>query len=134
MSRGAAYLDTSAFLKLIVREPESAALRRQLQRWPERVSAALLHTETVRALRRSGNGDLAGRARQLLAAVHLVHLDEPLLQRAGELDPVGMRSLDAIHLAAALSIGSGLGVVFAYDERLLEAAREHGLPAVSPSD
>lgn len=56
-----AYLDTSAFLKLIVAEDESEALRSRLRRWPDRASATLLRTETVRALRRSGNEHLVGK-------------------------------------------------------------------------
>ncbi len=132
MSGSAAYLDTSAFLKLIVAEPESQALRTRLRRWPERASATLLRTETVRALRRSGNEHLIGKARRLFASIVLVRLDEPLLDRAGELEPRQLRSLDAVHLAAALSIGPDLGVLLTYDERLREAALGQGLDVESP--
>ena len=133
MSARAAYLDTSAFVKLIVVESESAPLREALIRWPDRASSTLLRTETVRALRRSGNDQLIGRARRLFASVHLIRLDEPLLDRAGDLPPSGLGSLDAVHLAAALSLGPDLGVVFTYDERLGEAALAQGLRVASPS-
>jgi predicted nucleic acid-binding protein len=133
MNGRAAYLDTSAFLKLIVNEAESAAMRAHLQRWPERASATLLRTETVRALRRSGNEHLVGSARRLLGAIRLVRLDEPLLDRAGDLGPPELRSLDAVHLAAALSIGPDLGVLFTYDDRLRKAALGQGLDVESPS-
>jgi len=133
MSANAAYLDTSAFVKLIVAEPESAALRRRLRRWPDRVSATLLRTETIRALRRSGHAELAGRARRLFGAIHLVRIDEPLLDRAADLGPPELRSLDAIHLAAALSIGPDLSVVITYDRRLREAALAQGFEVESPS-
>jgi predicted nucleic acid-binding protein len=73
------------------------------------VSAVLLRTETVRALRRSGNDHHVGNARRLFAAIHLIRIDEPLLDLAGDLRPTGLRSLDAIHLAAALSIVPDLG-------------------------
>jgi len=132
MSARAAYLDTSAFLKLIVAEPESEALRERLKRWPERASATLLRTETVRALRRSGHESLVGSARRLMTTILLIRLDEPLLDRAGDLGPPALRSLDAIHLSAALSIGTDLGVLFTYDERLRTAAHEHGLQTESP--
>lgn len=128
-----AYLDTSAFLKLIVAEPESKALLTCLGRWPDRASATLLRTETVRALRRSGNEHLVRNARRLFGAIHLVRIDEPLLDRAGELGPAELRSLDAVHLAAALSIGPDLGVVVTYDRRLREAAFSQGLDVESPS-
>ncbi len=133
MNGKAAYLDTSAFVKLIVDEPESAALRTRLRRWPDQASATLLRTETVRALRRSGNDHLVGKARRLFGTIHLIRLDEPLLDYAGDLGPTELRSLDALHLAAALSIGPDLGVLVTYDERLREAALSQGLDVESPS-
>jgi len=133
MTGKAAYLDTSAFVKLLVTEPESAALRTRLQRWPDRVSAALLRTETVRALRRQGNDALIGKARRLFGGLVLIRIDEPLLDRAGDLGPAELRSLDAVHLAAALSIGPDLGVLITYDIRLRDAAAAQGLDVESPS-
>ncbi|HUY67250.1 MAG TPA: type II toxin-antitoxin system VapC family toxin [Acidimicrobiales bacterium] len=133
MSARGAYLDTSAFVKLIVVEPESASLRQALIGWPDRASSTLLRTETVRALRCSGNDQLIGRARRLFAGVHLIRLDEPLLDRSGDLPPAGLPALDAVHLAAALSMGPDLGAVFTYDERLSEAALAQGLRVASPS-
>lgn len=133
MSARAAYLDTSAFVKLLVTEPESEALRARLRRWPDRVSSTLLRTETARALRRSGNAHLIGQARRMFTAVHLIRLDEPLLDRAGDLEPADLRSLDAVHLAAALSIGSDLAVVITYDTRLQQAAFAQGLEVESPA-
>ena len=132
MNGRSAYLDTSAFLKLVVVEAESAALRRFLLGWPERTSVALLRTEAVRALRRAGHDTGVGAARRLFRAMRLIRLDEPLLDRAAELDPRQLRSLDAVHLAAALAIGSDLGVLVTYDERLGEAARDRGFPVQSP--
>lgn len=132
MSGSAAYLDTSAFVKLIVAEPESEALLSRLRSWPDRLSATLLRTETARALRRSGNGHLIGHARRLFSAVTFIRIDEPLLDRAGDLEPTSMRTLDAIHLAAALSAGPDLGVLLTYDERLKDAALAQGLEVESP--
>jgi predicted nucleic acid-binding protein len=133
MTGRAAYLDTSAFVKLLVTEPESAALRTRLQRWPDRVSAALLRTQTVRALRRQGNDALIGKARRLFGGLVLIRIDEPLLDRAGDLGPAELRSLDAVHLAAALSIGPDLGVLLTYDIRLRDAAAAQGVDVESPS-
>lgn len=133
MNGRVAYLDSSAFVKLLVIEPESAALRMALARWPERASAGLLRTEVVRSLRRSGNGALIGSARRLFRSLRLVRVDELLLDRAGELDPVQLRSLDAIHLAAAMTIGSDLSVVFTYDDRLRDAAQASGLVVMAPA-
>jgi len=132
MSASVAYLDTSAFVKLIVAEPESAALGARLRRWPDRASATLLRTEAVRALRHSGKSQFIGDARRMFAAITLIRLDEPLLDRAGDLGPGDLRSPDAIHLAAALSIGPELGVILTYDTRLRKAATAQGCPVESP--
>ena len=133
MNGKAAYLDTSAFLKLIVTERESPGLRRFLARWPERTSAVLLRTEAVRALRRAGYDSQVRAARRLLGTMRLIRRDEPLLDRASELEPLEMRSLDAVHLGAALAIGSDLGVLVTYDRRLGDAARHRGITGSSPS-
>jgi uncharacterized protein len=128
-----AYLDSSAFVKLIIAEPESAALRRAIARWPQRASSTLLRAETVRALRRSGNSGHVPAARRLLHGVRMVRIDEPLLNRAADLEPSELRTLDAIHLASALEIGQDLGVMIAYGMRLRAAAQAYGLAVESPS-
>ncbi|MDA8263893.1 MAG: PIN domain-containing protein [Actinomycetota bacterium] len=133
MAARLAYVDSSAFVKLIVAEPESEALKQALRRWPERVSATLLRTETVRALRRSGNAQYVAQARRLLRSVHMIRIDEPLLDRAGELDPPDLRSLDALHLAAALGLSTEVGIMFVYDSRLRHAAEACGLEVASPA-
>ncbi len=135
MAGTVAYVDSSAFVKLVVAEPESQALRRALTRWPARASATLLRVEVVRALRRSGNEQHVASARKLLRSVHLIRIDEPLLDRAGDLHPPDpdLRSLDAIHLAAALALSTDIGVMFAYDNRLKLAAEAFGLEVDSPA-
>lgn len=69
--------------------------------------------------------------RILLDDLFLVALDDALLDAAGEL-AVDVRSLDAIHLAAARSLGRDLGAVVTYDERMIRGARELGLEVCSP--
>ena len=133
MSGSVVYLDSSAFLKLLVAEPESKALRTALVHWPRRASATLIRTEVVRALRRAGAETRLAAARRMLRRLQLIQLDEALLDRAGELDPRDLRSLDAVHVAAALALGSDLGGFMTYDERLAAAARDQGLTVLSPS-
>ena len=70
--------------------------------------------------------------RRLLNGIGMVGLDDRILDAAGELQPPALRSLDAIHLAAALSISSDLGVFVTYDERLGEAAAEVGISVSAP--
>src|SRR5579864_4220200 len=133
MSAEVAYLDTSAAVKLLMTEPESPALRRWLGRRPDRASAALLRVELVRVVRRAGYSRLIPEARKLLGGVHLIRLDDSLLDRAADLDPAELRSLDSIHLAAAASLGDDLAAVVSYDDRLLAAAALLGLPTATPS-
>src|SRR5437016_7312656 len=133
MSAKVAYLDTSAAVKLLMNERESPALRRWLRRRPERASAALPRVELVRVVRRAGFPRLIHEARKLLAGVHLIRLDDALLDRAADLDPTDLRPLDSIHLAAAASLGDDLAAVVTYDDRLLAAASSLGLPTASPS-
>ena len=125
-----AYLDTSAYVKTIVEEPESERLAGWLEQWPERASCGLLRTEAVRAVRRHGP-DAVAAVRAGFRAVQIVQLDERLLDAAGDL-PIDARSLDAIHLAAALALGPDLGVVVTYDERMCAAAQQLGLTAAAP--
>ncbi len=132
MSAEVAYLDTSAVVKLLVRERETTALRRELRRWPRRASSTLLRVELLRAIKRAGLPRLSAPARQHLAALSLIRMDEALLDRAGDLDPASLRSLDAIHLASALTLGNDLGVVVTYDDRMLQGASALGLHTASP--
>lgn len=128
----AVYLDSSALVKLVVAEPESPALRRYLRQRPTRVSCALARVEVVRAVRPHGAEvvELAGRA---LARVRLLRLDEALLDAAAVIDSAVLRSLDAIHLAAARSFEDSLGALVTYDLRLREAAEQVGLAVTAPS-
>lgn len=125
------YLDASALVKLVIREPESKALEEWLGTREEIVSCAIARTEVVRAARPSGDG-ATRRAHRLIADVDLIYLDDELLDLAGELDPP-LRSLDAIHLAAAIELGHELEAVVTYDARMTRAAEALGLPVVAPA-
>lgn len=129
---GTAYLDSSAGLKLIVDEPESEPLRTWLAERPARASSALFRTELLRAARRSMANRVA-RAREVIANVTLLAIDEPLLEIAAHLDPPALRSLDAIHIATALRLGDELHALVTYDQRMIEAAERLGLPVASPA-
>jgi uncharacterized protein len=115
------YLDSSALVKLVIAEPESTALRRYLDSEPERASCALARVEVLRAVRGQSAAALT-RARRLLQRLHLVPIDDDLLDAAAMLDPRILRSLDAIHLAAAQLFGDELTAVVTYDRRMAAAA------------
>src|SRR5260370_2866690 len=116
MSAEVAYLDTSAAVKLLMAERESPALRTWLRRRPERASAAQLRVELVRVVRRAGFPGLIPEVRKLLAGVHLIRLDDALLDRAADLEPTELRSLDSIYLAATASSRHDLLDAVVYDD------------------
>ena len=126
------YLDSSALVKLVVREPESRALRAYLRREPERLSCGLARTEVLRAVRPLGPAALET-ARRLLRNIHLVRLDDTLLDAAGVLEPLALRSLDAIHLASAQLVAPTLRAVVTYDRRMADAAASLGFPVAAPA-
>lgn len=125
------YLDSSAIVKLVVHEAESHALRTRLRRDPLRVSCELARTEVLRAVRIAGPIAVAA-ARRLLRRVHLLRLDDALLDAAGMIEPIGLRSLDAIHLTAASLVAAELDVFITYDRRLADAARLAGFTVEAP--
>jgi uncharacterized protein len=127
-------LDSSALTKLVVREPESAPLRAWLAAREEAAwsASSLTRVEVVRAVARS-QATAVPTARRLLAGMDLVPISRDLLETAADLRPPSLRSLDALHLATALSLGSALDAFVVYDERLAQAATDAGLPVVAPS-
>jgi predicted nucleic acid-binding protein len=128
----ATYVDSSALVKLAVREPESAALRRYLARHRPLVASALARTEVVRALLPFGP-DAIRRGRDVLERVDLLRINDRVLDAAGLLAPADLRSLDAIHLASAEQFGSDLRAFVTYDERLATAARDRGFRVIRPA-
>jgi uncharacterized protein len=127
----ATYLDSSAIVKLAVREPESAALRRYLKKRRPLVSSALARTEVLRALLPSGE-EATRRGRNVLTGLDLVRVSDRILGGAGMLLPLHARSLDAIHLATAQQLGSDLSRLVTYDDRMASAAVQLGLRIVTP--
>jgi len=125
------YLDTSAFIKLVRSEPESSALRAEIALGDALVSSALLAVEGRRAAARYGSLALA-RARAALVTITLLPLDDATLEIAAELEPPQLRSLDALHLATATSLGEELERFFCYDARLTAAAAGLGIDVHQP--
>ena len=85
----------------------------------------------MRAVRRAVP-DRVLHAREVLDGVTLVHVTPAVFEAAGRLDPSGLRSLDAIHLAAALDLGDDLEGLITYDDRLADAAVSNGVAVVAP--
>jgi len=126
-----AYVDTSALVKLVVDEPGSTELTVAV-RDAELVASALVRTELRRAAARHPDPRVLQRVEELLRTVALVAVDNNVLDRAGRLPPVSLRSLDALHVATALSLGSALDRVFTYDARMAAAVQLQGIEVHSP--
>jgi predicted nucleic acid-binding protein len=127
------YLDTSALVKLVVAEDESQSLQSFLSARADDslFSAALARTELIRAVAPNGAQAIAD-ARDLLNSLDTVMLTRQLLDDAGTLLPLRLRSLDAIHLVAAQRAGNTLHAVITYDARMLSAAADLGISTASP--
>lgn len=126
------YLDSSAIVKLIVQEQESAALRLYLRGRPALVSSALARTEVKRAVLGLG-APAVQRADDVLNRVDLVRLNQEVLNAAGVMKPEELRSLESIHLATAALFGSSLSDVVTYDAWMATAAQAHGWAVATPS-
>jgi uncharacterized protein len=130
------YLDSSALVKLVRTESESAALVSWINARPEEtlVASALVEVEVPRALRASQPGVLGGVA-AVLGRLHRIEINAAVRATAGAYPNPRLRSLDAIHLASAdLLVASGKTVIafVTYDKRLAEAAGQAGFSAVAP--
>lgn len=132
MPRDVLYLDSSALVKLVLEEAESEAFRLYLVERAHRVSSIVAEIEVRRAAQREGGEQAAGRASEVLGGVYLLELDPLIVELASKLPPHSLRTLDAIHVATALSLGSDAGPLVTYDVRLGEAAEAAGLEVTAP--
>lgn len=139
------YLDASAVVKLLVPEAESAALRSHLssETVAPMFTSQLTVTEVKRALHAHGDDDEAVSAGSVAVVPGRLDLpDRAILARpvtaeifaaAGDLAPgTALRSLDAIHLAVAMTAGEALTAVLTYDRRMAEAAAGLGIAVLAP--
>lgn len=125
------YVDSSALVKLLVRERESDALMAYLAA-TSLVTSVIAPIEVGRLLRRRGFEDDVGE-RELFDGLEIRGLDDGVSERATSLQPIVLRTLDAIHLASAIDLRAELDGFVTYDARLAEAARALRLPVVSPA-
>ncbi|HEV2140394.1 MAG TPA: type II toxin-antitoxin system VapC family toxin [Candidatus Dormibacteraeota bacterium] len=128
----AVYLDSSAIVKLVVTEKESAALRKYLRRRAPLVVSVLARTEVARALLPLGPTAVQ-RGYNVLTTLELIRVSDRILLDAGALLPAELRSLDAIHLATMRQLGASLLRLVTYDSRMSAAASALGIAAVAPA-
>jgi predicted nucleic acid-binding protein len=145
---GILYVDTSALLKLLVREAESEAVEIELLRWSKLATSVVTEVELPRAVARAredrpdavidGSVVLQG----ILASAAIVQLDTGIVARARDVNPVHVGALDAIHVASALRLGRDLAAVATYDHRMqdalarikVEVLAPEGAPVPDPED
>lgn len=127
------YIDTSALVKLVTVEAETAALHEWVaEHQPELVASDLLRTELQRTVRRSGTAHPID-VDEGLAAIDFLPATPAVFDAAAQLSSAGLRTLDSIHLATALGIIDDCDGIITYDDRLAAAARAHGLPVIAPA-
>jgi predicted nucleic acid-binding protein len=125
------YLDTSALGRLLLGEADAPLIRTALLPYEQRFASRLLRIELVRLALRSS---LEHRTGRLLAGVSLVPLDEATMRATEAQRPSNLGTLDAIHLATALSVARrGLvEAIMTFDRQLAAGAREYGLEVLAP--
>jgi predicted nucleic acid-binding protein len=128
------YLESSALVKLALTEPESAALARWLAERADQplVSSALHRAEVARAVWRAEPGALP-RSYRVMKRIARVALTTDVLDDSATLQPQDLVAAQAIHLASALALKQDLIAFVSYDQDLLAAARDAGLPVASPA-
>jgi uncharacterized protein len=128
------YLDTSALVKLVFEESESRALAKWVTERVEapKISSDLSTVELLRTCRRIDE-TAVGAATRLLGGIDLLPMNRYIVEQAAAVTPNELRTLDAIHLASALSVKAYLSAFVAYDSRLCSAARLAGMPVESPA-
>jgi predicted nucleic acid-binding protein len=127
------YLDSSALVRLALTGPGSAELMRWLAERADQplVSSALHRSEVPRAVWQAEPGALP-RSYKVIKRIARVALSADVLDDSATVPPQELSAAQAIHLASALAVKGDLSAFVAYDERLLAAARDAGLPTVSP--
>jgi predicted nucleic acid-binding protein len=127
------YLDSSALVKLALTEPESAALAQWLAERADQplVSSVLHRAEVPRAVWCAEPGALP-RSYRVIKRIARVALTADVLDNSATLPPQALGPAQAIHLASALALKKDLTAFVAYDESLLAAAADAGLPIAAP--
>lgn len=128
------YLDSSALVKLILPEEETLALFRLLLAWPYRLASQIGFVEVYRAVRRTSmDRAVLKRAEEVMATIHFLELRMDALGEAVCLEPLHLRSLDAIHVASAVTLKPEIGAFVTYDRLMADAARRLDLNVLSPA-
>jgi len=125
------YLDSSALVKRYVAEPGSDEVKKAMDEAEAWSSCQVAFVETFRAVGLRAGAPGTRRVECEWPNVDVIAVDRELVRRAARLAvTTGLRALDAMHLAAALSLSAESPVFATWDRRLHRAARENGLPTL----
>ena len=126
------YLDTSVLGRILLDEPDTPAIRRELAHFERYISSGLLSVELHRLGLRV---NMLAVVSELLSGKVLIPVDAEILAAAETITPPAVATLDAIHLATAISLSKAgkLDALMTYDKQLAIGAREHGLEVLAPS-
>jgi predicted nucleic acid-binding protein len=128
----AVYVDSSALVKLVVRERWSTDLAVFLNAEADRlVSSVLAEVEVIRGVRVAQGGEEAEEeAHTMLRTCSLVEVDRGIVEDARRIAGPSLGTLDAIHAASA--VRSGTSLLVTYDRQLGRAARALGMRVEAP--
>jgi predicted nucleic acid-binding protein len=125
------YIDTSAVGRVLLGEPDSAAILEAIGAYETRAASRLVRLELLRLALRH---DVVTDAERLLGGIALVPVDQDTLTAAETIDPHEVATLDAIDLVTAIRLAHAghVDAVMTYDRRLAAGAVHHGLAVISP--
>ncbi|HEY4810273.1 MAG TPA: type II toxin-antitoxin system VapC family toxin [Solirubrobacteraceae bacterium] len=137
--KGILYVDTSALVKLLVREEESMAIERELLRWQSLVTSVVTEVELPRAVARARedrratvvNGSVV--LQEVLSSAAIAPLNEDIVAAARVVQPTSVSAPDAIHVASALSLSPELAGVATYDKRMQDALERLQISVLAPT-
>jgi predicted nucleic acid-binding protein len=124
------YLDSSAILKYVFAEPERPAMVKALT--SQAISSELARLEVKRAVYRINPKDIA-LANEELSRVNFVSISNQVLTVAESFTgSVTLATLDAIHVATAISLGNQIEGIITYDKQIVTNAGLMGIKVLSP--
>ncbi len=138
---GILYVDTSALLKLLVREAESTVIERELVQWPILATSIVTEVELPRAISTHAREDRPDAVidgslvlQGIIASAAIIPLSNDIVLAARRVSPVHVGALDAIHIASALSLDKKLAGVATYDNRMRDALKRAKVNVVAPDN
>lgn len=136
---GILYVDTSALLKLIVREAESKVIEAELLQWEDIATSVVTEIELPRAVARAREDrpdnviDGSVVLQSVITAAMIVPLDPGIISKALNVKPIHVGTLDAIHIGSASSLRPELAAVATYDKRMQRALALMEIEVLTPS-